>query len=134
VLGTTYTQTGTVSGQAVIGAIAIGALACAVLVANNLRDIPTDELAGKVTLAVRLGDTGTRRLYLVLIGLPYLGLLVLVPVHPWTALALLTIPLAVPPVRTVTGGAGGLGLIPVLKDTGRLALIYGVMLAVGLAV
>jgi 1,4-dihydroxy-2-naphthoate octaprenyltransferase len=134
VLGTTYTQAGSISWAAVAGAIGIGALACAVLVANNLRDIPTDSLTGKVTLAVRLGDAGTRRLYLGLLGLPFVAVLTMLVSHPWSALALPALALAVAPARTVGAGAQGLGLIPVLKDTSRLALIYGLLLGVGLAV
>jgi 1,4-dihydroxy-2-naphthoate octaprenyltransferase len=133
VLGTTYTQTGTLSWPAFAGAVGIGALACAVLVVNNLRDIPTDALAGKITLAVRLGDTGTRRFYLLLLALPFLAALLVVPAQPWAALALLAVPLAVPPARVVTGDAQGLGLLPALADTGRLSVIYAVLLAVGLA-
>jgi len=133
VLGTMYTQTGTVTWAALAGAIAIGSLACAVLVANNLRDIPTDTLAGKLTLAVRLGDAGTRRFYLFLVAVPFLAALAVVPTHPWAALALLAIPLAVPPARTVADNAQGLALLPVLRDTGRLSLIYALLLAVGLA-
>jgi len=133
VLGTTYTQAETISGPAVAGAVAIGALACAVLVANNLRDIPTDTLADKITLAVRLGDAGTRRFYLALVVVPFVAAVAVAPAQPWALLALLPIPLAVPPVRTVLSGAGGLALLPVLRDTGKLALIYGVLLAVGLA-
>jgi 1,4-dihydroxy-2-naphthoate polyprenyltransferase len=134
VLGTTYTQAGTVSWAALAGAVAMGALACAVLVANNLRDIPTDRVAGKITLAVRLGDTGTRRLYVALVAVPFLAAAALGPAYPWAALALPAIPLAVPPVRTVIGGAQGLALLPVLRDTGRLSLVYAVLLAVGLAI
>jgi 1,4-dihydroxy-2-naphthoate octaprenyltransferase len=133
VLGTTYTQTGTVTWAALAGAVAIGSLACAVLVANNLRDIPTDTLAGKITLAVRLGDAGTRRFYLFLVAVPFLAALAVVPAHPWAALALLAVPLAVPPARIVVNDAQGLALLPVLRDTGRLSLVYAVLLAVGLA-
>ncbi|HST81275.1 MAG TPA: 1,4-dihydroxy-2-naphthoate polyprenyltransferase [Kineosporiaceae bacterium] len=133
VLGTTYTQAGTVSWAALAGAIGIGSLACAVLVANNLRDIPTDSLVGKITLAVRLGDAGTRRFYLLLIAAPFLAALAIVPGHPWAALALLAIPLAVPAARTVIGGAQGLALLPALKDASRLSLVYAVLLGVGLA-
>ena len=133
VLGTTYTQAGLVSWSAFASAVAIGSLACAVLVVNNLRDIPTDSLAGKITLAVRLGDAGTRRFYLLLIAVPFLAALAVVPTHPWAALALLAVPLAVPPARTVTGDAQGLALLPVLRDTGRLSLIYAMLLAIGLA-
>jgi 1,4-dihydroxy-2-naphthoate polyprenyltransferase len=133
VLGTTYTQTGEVSWAALAGAVAIGSLACAVLVVNNLRDIPTDAVTGKTTLAVRLGDAGTRRFYLALVAVPFLATLALLPAHPWAALALLTVPAAIPPVRTVSSDAAGLALLPVLRDTGRLSLIYAVLLTVGLA-
>jgi 1,4-dihydroxy-2-naphthoate polyprenyltransferase len=134
VLGTTYTQADDVSWSALAGAVGLGSLACAVLVANNLRDIPTDSLSGKHTLAVRLGDPGTRRFYLALVVVPFIMAIVVLPAHPWAALALLAAPLALPPVNVVRGGAEGLALLPVLRDTGRLALVYAVLLAVGLAV
>jgi 1,4-dihydroxy-2-naphthoate octaprenyltransferase len=134
VLGTTYTQAGKVSWAALAGAIGIGSLACAVLVANNLRDVPTDAVTGKITLAVRMGDAGSRRFYLALLVLPFLAAVAAAPTHVWALLGLLAIPLAVPPARAVAGGAQGLGLLPVLGATGRLALVYAVLLAVGLAV
>ena len=133
VLGTTYTQAGRVSAAAVAAAVAVGALACAILVANNLRDVPTDALAGKRTLAVRIGDAATRRFYLALVVVPF----VLVPVaaarRPWAYLALAAVALAVPPARAVLRGAKGLELLPVLRDTGRLELGYAALLALGLA-
>jgi 1,4-dihydroxy-2-naphthoate octaprenyltransferase len=133
VLGTTYTQTGEVSWPAFAGAVGIGSLACAVLVVNNLRDIPTDALAGKITVAVRLGDAGTRKFFLALLAAPFLAVLAVVPTHPWAALALLAVPAAIPPARTVNSDATGLALLPVLRDTGRLSLIYAVLLGLGLA-
>ncbi len=133
VLGTTYTQAGRVSWATLCGAVAIGALACAILVANNLRDIPTDANAGKRTLAVRLGDAGTRRCYVALVAAAF----VLVPAaavqRPWAWLALPAVVAAVPPVRGVVAGAKGLELLPVLRDTGRLELLYAVLLGIGLA-
>jgi 1,4-dihydroxy-2-naphthoate polyprenyltransferase len=134
VLGTTYTQVGRVSWPALAGAVGIGSLACAVLVANNLRDVPTDAATGKITLAVRLGDSHTRQLYLALIVAPFVAAAALIPAHPWAALALLAIPLALPPAGTVTGGARGLALLPVLRDTGRLSLVYALLLAIGLSI
>jgi 1,4-dihydroxy-2-naphthoate polyprenyltransferase len=133
VLGTTYTQALRVGPAAVAGAVGTGLLACALLVANNLRDVPTDALAGKRTLAVRLGDRPTRWFYVGLVVLPF----VLVPVaavgRPWAWLALSALALAVAPVRAVLRGDKGLELLPVLRDTGRLELGFAALLALGLA-
>ena len=135
VLGTTYTQAGRLSTAALAAAVAVGALACAILVANNLRDVPTDALAGKRTLAVRLGDRPTRWFYVALVALAF----VLVPVaaaaaaRPWAWLALGALALAVTPARAVLRGDKGLELLPVLRDTGRLELGYAGLLALGLA-
>ncbi len=136
VLGTTYTQAGRVSGPAVAAAVAVGLVACAILVANNLRDVPTDAAAGKRTLAVRLGDRGTRYLYaaLVLAAVPLVAPAALLPGgSPWAWLTLLTAPLAVVPVRSVLAGAVGPALVPVLGATGRFELAYAVVLGAGLS-
>jgi 1,4-dihydroxy-2-naphthoate octaprenyltransferase len=133
VLGTAYTQSGALSWPAWAAAVGVGCLACALLVANNLRDIPTDALAGKRTLAVRLGDRRTRLLYVALLVVSLALVLATTPGHPWTLLALLSALLLVPAVRTVLGGASGLALIPVLQQTGRAELVYGVLLGLGLA-
>jgi 1,4-dihydroxy-2-naphthoate polyprenyltransferase len=133
VLGTTYTQAGRVTWTVVAAATGVGLLACALLVANNLRDIPTDARANKHTLAVRLGDRRTRHLYVLLV----VGALVLVAViatwRPWALVALGSAVLAASPVRTVRSGVSGGALVPVLRDTGRLQLVYGLLLAGGLA-
>ena len=133
VLGTTYTQALRLSPPAVAGAVAVGLLACAILVANNLRDVPTDAVAGKLTLAVRIGAAATRRLYAALVTLPLIAAVAVAPWHPWALLALGSAPAAVPPLRAVLGGAGGRDLLPVLRDTGRLELVYAVLLGIGLA-
>ena len=133
VLGTTYVQAETVTWAAVAGAVAAGSLACAILVANNLRDIPTDRTTGKRTLAVVIGDAASRRLYIALLALAYLACVAAALVHPLALLALLSLPLALPPARQVAGGASGRDLIPVLAATGRLQLGYAVLLAVGLS-
>jgi 1,4-dihydroxy-2-naphthoate octaprenyltransferase len=132
VLGTTYTQAGRISPPALAAAVGVGALACALLVANNLRDIQGDAASGKVTLAVRLGPGRTRRLYLGLVAAAWLVLVPVLPGHPGAALAALALPMAIGPVRTVLGGAEGPGLLPVLGATGRLELAYGLLLGIGL--
>ncbi len=133
VLGTTYTQAGRVSGVAVAASVGVGALACAVLVANNLRDVPTDAVAGKRTLAVRLGEGRTRLLYVGLLTAAGGCVLAAVPASPWTGLALAASVPAVRPLRVVAGGARGADLVPVLRDTGVVGLVYGVLLGVGAA-
>ena len=133
VLGTTFVQARTVSVPAVAGAIGIGLLACALLVANNLRDVGTDATVGKRTLAVILGAPMTRRLFAVMVGLAFVAVLVIGITHPWCLLGLLAAALAVAPVRRVLAGAAGRDLIAVLGATGRLELAYAVTLTVGLA-
>ena len=133
VLGTTYVQAGRFTWAALACGIGSGLLACALLVANNVRDIPGDVVAGKRTLAVVLGDARARRLHPALVAVAFGLAVALVAVTPWALLALLAAPLAARPVRVLTGGATGPALIPVLRDTGRLQLAYAVLLTVGLA-
>jgi 1,4-dihydroxy-2-naphthoate octaprenyltransferase len=134
VLGTVLTQSGPPGALAVVTAIGVGMLTSAVLVANNLRDIPTDTAVGKRTLAVRMGDRDTRRLYAALVLLPFL-LSAGAGLRSWPMLlALLALPFAVLPVRDVFGGAEGATLIRVLSQTGVLLLAWSVLTAVGLAV
>jgi 1,4-dihydroxy-2-naphthoate polyprenyltransferase len=132
VLGTVYTQTGTIGPLAVVGAIGAGLLACAVLVANNLRDIPTDTVAGKRTLAVLLGDPDTRRLYAALVTAPLL-LSALAGLRSLPMLlGLLAAPGSLLLARRVLRGAGGRGLIAVLARTGLLLLGWSALTAIGL--
>jgi 1,4-dihydroxy-2-naphthoate octaprenyltransferase len=134
VLGTVLTQSGAPGALDVIAAIGVGMLTSAVLVANNLRDIPTDAAVGKRTLAVRLGDRDTRRLYTALTLLPFL-LSIGAGLRSWPMLiALLALPFAVLPNRDVLGGAEGRKLIPVLARSGALLLAWSLLTAIGLAV
>ena len=133
VVGTTFVQVEAVTALAVLGGVGCGALACALLVANNLRDIPTDAVAGKRTLAVALGDTRTRTVYAALVFSAYFAALLAAPLRLGALLALGSLPLAVRVGRLVHAGAAGLDLVPVLRETGRTALAYGVLLGVGLA-
>jgi 1,4-dihydroxy-2-naphthoate octaprenyltransferase len=132
-VGTAYVQVERVTAAAVAGGAGCGALACALLVVNNLRDIPTDSVTGKRTLAVVLGDRRTRVLYLALTAAAFGIAIGLTAVTPWTLLALGATPLAARPARTVAARRVGRELVPALRDTGRLQLAYALLLAVGLA-
>ena len=132
-VGSAYVQLERISGLAVAAAIPVGLLATALLVVNNLRDIPTDVVAGKVTLAVRLGDRDTRSLYAALLIGAFATAAALGAVRLGALATLLAVPLAVAPVRTVFGGATGPRLIPVLGATGKVQLAAGALLALGLA-
>lgn len=135
VVGTTYVQTETWEWAALWAAVGVGGLACAILVANNLRDIPTDTVAGKRTLAVVLGDRRTRLLYAALV-LAAAGAVVLVAaVTSWCVLVGLGfLVLALPAARTVLSGATGPRLIPVLQQTGLAELLWAVLVAAALVV
>jgi 1,4-dihydroxy-2-naphthoate octaprenyltransferase len=133
VLGTQYTQAMRIDWVGGALAVATGALSSAVLVANNLRDIPTDKQSGKITLAVRLGDARTRLLYQVLIALAFVLTLVLMLATPWCAVGFVAAPLAVRAARPVRRGLGGKDLIPVLRDTGLTMLVWSVAVALALA-
>ena len=133
VLGTTYVQAEQVTVAAVLGGVGCGALACAILVTNNLRDIPTDTVVGKRTLAVVLGDRGSRMLYVALVAVAFLAAVGLAVVTPWALVGLLAAPLAAAPVARVRAGVVGRELVPVLAGTGQLQLGYGILLAAGLA-
>lgn len=139
VVGTTYVQTRTwewaVLGPSLGAAVGVGALACAILVANNLRDIPTDTVSGKRTLAVVLGDRRTRVLYAALVVLAASAVVAVAAATTWWALVgLVFLAVAGPAVRTVLDGAVGPGLIPVLQRTGLAELIWAALVAVPLFV
>jgi len=129
VVGTAYVQTLTITGVDVLASVGVGLLSCAILVTNNLRDIPSDSVVGKRTLAVRLGDERTRMLYVVLVTGALIVPVLLVPwTSPLVAITLATGLAAVGPLRLVLSGATGPQLIPALKGTGLLLLLYGLVL------
>ena len=130
--GTAYAITHQPGWVALLASIAIGLLAVALMLTNNLRDIPTDAVSGKRTLAVRLGERGTRLLYAAMLLMPFVLMVPVIVAHWPAALVLLALPLAIGPVRTVLGGAAGRDLIPVLGATGRLELVYSLLLLSGL--
>jgi 1,4-dihydroxy-2-naphthoate polyprenyltransferase len=133
VLGTELTQSGRASGLGIGASVGVGLLSCAVLVANNLRDVPSDTVAGKRTLAVLLGDRDTRVLYAALVVVPQGMSLVLSLRAPWALLGLLSLLVLVVPLRAVLGGARGPRLIPVLRDTALALLVWAVATGVGLS-
>lgn len=133
-VGSTYVQTETVTALSLLASVPVGLFATALLVTNNLRDIPGDTESGKRTLAVRLGDAGTRHLYVGMIVVAFVVTVVVALDRPAAAVALVAVVLAVSPVRRVCAGARGAELISVLAATGQLQLAYGVLLAAGLAV
>ncbi|MGH3589126.1 MAG: 1,4-dihydroxy-2-naphthoate polyprenyltransferase [Pseudonocardia sp.] len=139
VMGTTYVQTSSLTGPAVLpslyAATGVGALACAILVANNLRDIPTDRQARKRTLAVVLGDERTRALYAFLVAAPVIALVALAFSTSVTALVgLVFVVLALPATRLVLTGSTGRELVPVLQQTGVAELLYAAGILVGLLI
>jgi len=133
VMGTTYVQAESFPLASFFAAVGIGALACAILVANNLRDIPTDREVGKRTLAVVLGEQQTRYFYAFLVAVAAIALLGVVLETTWLALVALAFlfPLA-PALSIVLGGTTGRGLVPVLQRTGTAELVYAAGLFVAL--
>ena len=132
VLGTTYVHAGALSGTAVLAAVGTGLLACALLMVNNLRDLAADSAAGKLTLAVRLGDRGARTALLGMMAGAFLAVLAIGVLHPWCLIALAAAVLAVPPSRIVLARGTGPALIRALGAIGRLEVGYAVLLTAGL--
>jgi len=133
VCGTTYVQLGQVTVPSLLAAIGAGALACVLLVANNLRDIPTDRVAGKRTLAVLLDDRGTRGLFVALMLVAVAVTALLAGTTSWVLLAALALPVIVRASRPVLAGAAGSALIPVLRDSALAQLVWALGLGLGLA-
>ncbi|MFL5683581.1 MAG: 1,4-dihydroxy-2-naphthoate octaprenyltransferase, partial [Chloroflexota bacterium] len=136
VVGTAYLQAGRVDAVFWVAAVPIGALTTAILVVNNLRDIPTDALAGKRTLAVMLGVRRTRLEYAALLLVAFIVPVVLVAAGRGLAvlLPLVALPVASPLLRTVRTFTEPRQLNLVLKGTARLALIFGLLFSAGLAI
>ncbi|UPO75987.1 1,4-dihydroxy-2-naphthoate polyprenyltransferase [Arthrobacter sp. Helios] len=131
-LGTTYTQAGQINAAALIGAVSTGLIATALLMANNVRDIPTDRESGKRTLAVRLGDDAARITYVMMLALALLLPLLLVGDYPWVLLVLLLLPACLMPSWLMLKGKKRRSLIPVLKQTGLINLGFSVLYGLGL--
>jgi len=134
VAGTAYVQMDRMPWLAVAASAPVGLLACALLVINNLRDIPTDTVTGKRTLAVVLGDHRTRVLYGACIVIPFFVAVAIAAAKPLALIALAAVPFALAPLRLVRQGASGPGLVTALGQTGRLQLAFGMLLTLGLAI
>jgi 1,4-dihydroxy-2-naphthoate polyprenyltransferase len=130
--GAAYVQLGRVPPAALAAAVPVGLAAVALLVANNIRDIDGDRLAGKRTLAVRLGRARSRTLFTVVVAAAFIAVALLGLARPPVLVALAAAPLAAAPVRLVRRREDGPGLLAALAGTARLQLALGVLLAAGL--
>ncbi|GIU89972.1 MAG: hypothetical protein KatS3mg010_2171 [Acidimicrobiia bacterium] len=133
-VGSAYVQHETIPAEAWLGALAVGLPACAILLANNVRDVDTDRDAGKRTLAVRLGAPVARRCYVACLVGALAAVVACAVLQPPASVALLAAPLAVPLARTMLTRSDPPALISVLVGTSRFELVVGVLLAAGLAV
>ncbi|HEY2281722.1 MAG TPA: 1,4-dihydroxy-2-naphthoate polyprenyltransferase [Streptosporangiaceae bacterium] len=134
VAGTAYVQMKEFSWLGLAASVPTGLLACALLMVNNLRDIRTDTVAGKRTLAVMLGDARSRLAYVLTLLVPFGVAALLAFYRPLTLITALALPLARPPIRAVRAGASGPALIKALGQTGRLQLAFGIVFTIGLAI
>ena len=130
--GSYFVQTEELNLEIFIIAVPMGSLACAILAINNLRDRAQDEIVGKKTLAVRLGDRGARRLYIALLISAHI--FALLTFKPAVALTLLAAPLTWNLARGVARGASGGDLIPYLAKTGKLQMVFAILFALGLTI
>ncbi len=131
-VGSAYVQIERVPAAAWWGSLVVGLLACAILLANNLRDIPTDRIAGKRTLAVRVGVRTTRRLFAGCYAGAFAAVVVIGVTQPWALLGLLALPLAVAPVRLVLTRSDPPSLVAALVATSKLELVLAVLVSGGL--
>ena len=131
-MGTFYVQTESLTFQSALASIPIGALACAILAVNNIRDREKDFLVGKRTLAVRLGDRYARYLLLFLIISAHTA--AIATTFPWGALTLLAAPISLSVSRKVLKGAHGKELIPLLGATGKLQLLFAIIFSIALII
>ena len=130
-MGSYYVQTEKITWQSFIVAIPMGCLSCSILSINNLRDRAQDELVGKRTLAVRLGDAGARKLFIGLLLLAHFAAISIPDENTLITLALLPQTLII--ANQVRKGAVGPALIPLLGKTGQLQLWFAVALSIALA-
>ena len=132
--GTTFVAIETISATSLIASVAVGCLACALLVVNNLRDIPGDTVSGKKTLAVRIGDRRTRWFYFLLLFATAVVMVILSLNFLGSLLGLLGLLLAIPAIRKIQQQAKGKELIPVLGITGRTQIFTAILLSIGIII
>lgn len=133
-MGSYFAQSQALTVRAFLVSLPIGALSCAILSINNLRDRPKDELVGKHTVAVRLGDTNARYLFVGLIALAHGASLLAAMITPWTLLTIALLPISIGVSRSVLAGAAGRDLIPLLGKTGRLQMLFALCLAIAFCI
>jgi 1,4-dihydroxy-2-naphthoate polyprenyltransferase len=131
-MGTYYVQTEKISVLSFIVSIPMGALSCAILAINNLRDRPKDQLAGKLTVAVRIGDSKARYMYVALLVIAHIA--AIATLIPTALLTVLLLPMSISISRQVLSGVSGKDLIPVLGRTGKLQLMFSIVFALALAI
>jgi 1,4-dihydroxy-2-naphthoate octaprenyltransferase len=131
-MGTYYAQTEQITLLSFIVSIPMGALSCAILAINNLRDRPKDALVGKLTVAVRIGDRNARLMYVALLALAHLA--AIATLIPTALLTVLALPMSIAISRQVLSGISGRELIPVLGRTGKLQMVFSILLAIGLGI
>ena len=131
-VGSFYVQVNEITGQSILAGTIVGSLACAILVINNVRDRAKDEVVGKRTLAVRLGDKNSRILYSALVTAPYL--LTAGFGSPWTMLTLLTLPMTISILKALWSGIQGVELIALLGKTGKLQMLFSLALSLALII
>ena len=131
-MGSYFAQSQKITWQSLLLAIPMGALSCSILGLNNLRDRPKDELVGKNTLAVRLGDSGARSFLIALLLLSFTASLAAVTISPWALIVLVTIPFYYILIKGISGGLTGPALIPLLSKTGELQLLTALLITFAL--
>ncbi len=132
--GTTFVAIEAILSVSLIASIAVGCLACALLVINNLRDIPGDTESGKKTLAVRIGDLRTRQFFYFLLFAAAVAIVILSLNRLSSLLGLFGLISALPAIRKIQRGASGKDLIPVLGITGRTQMLTAILLSIGIVI
>jgi 1,4-dihydroxy-2-naphthoate octaprenyltransferase len=133
-IGSYFVQSEKVSWASIALAIPMGCLSCAILSVNNLRDRPKDEVAGKLTVAVRVGDKRARFILVSLLITAHIFSASLAWVTPWALLTLALLPLSLLITREVFSGVSGAGLIPLLGKIARLQMLFSLVLALALSI